>query len=195
MPFVTEAIHGHLIQPAESIMVSDWPVQDDALNFPEAERQMAILMDAIREIRNVRTSMNVPPSRKASIIVVSPDEATRHMFEASEAFLQRLASVQSVKTQADKTDIPSTAVTAIFTAGEIFIPLTDLIDLGKEIERLEKEKANLENEVARVNAKLDNAEFVAKAPAKVIDSEREKIGRYTAMLQNASERLAQLRTL
>ena len=195
MPFVTEAIHGHLIQPAESIMVSDWPVQDDALNFPEAERQMAILMDAIREIRNVRTNMNVPPSRKASIIVVSPEEATRRMFEASEAFLQRLASVQSVKTQADKTDIPSTAVTAIFTAGEIFIPLTDLIDLGKEIERLEKEKANLENEVARVNAKLDNAEFVAKAPAKVIDAEREKIGRYTAMLQNASERLAELRTL
>jgi len=195
MPFVTEAIHGHLIQPAESIMVSDWPVQDDALNFPEAERQMAILMDAIREIRNVRTNMNVPPSRKASIIVVSPDEATRHMFEASEAFLQRLASVQSVKTQADKTDIPSTAVTAIFTAGEIFIPLTDLIDLGKEIDRLEKEKANLENEVARVSAKLENADFVAKAPAKVIDAEREKISRYTAMLHNASERLAQLRAL
>ncbi|NCA97846.1 MAG: valine--tRNA ligase [Clostridia bacterium] len=195
MPFVTEAIHGHLIQPVESIMVSDWPVPDSTLNFPEAERQMAILMDAIREIRNVRTNMNVPPSRKASIIVVSPDEATRRMFEDSEAFLQRLASVQSVKTQADKTDIPSTAVTAIFTAGEIFIPLTDLIDLGKEIERLEKEKANLENEVARVSAKLDNAEFVAKAPAKVIDAEREKISRYTAMLHNASERLAQLRAL
>ncbi|NCC76666.1 MAG: valine--tRNA ligase [Clostridia bacterium] len=195
MPFVTEAIHGHLIQPVESIMVSDWPVPDSTLNFPEAERQMAILMDAIREIRNVRTNMNVPPSRKASIIVVSPDEATCRMFEDSEAFLQRLASVQSVKTQADKTDIPSTAVTAIFTAGEIFIPLTDLIDLGKEIERLEKEKANLENEVARVSAKLDNAEFVAKAPAKVIDAEREKISRYTAMLHNASERLAQLRAL
>ncbi|NCC77010.1 MAG: valine--tRNA ligase [Clostridia bacterium] len=195
MPFVTEAIHGHLIQTAESIMVSVWPVQVDALQFPESERQMAILMDAIREIRNVRTNMNVPPSRKASIIVVSPDEATRSMFETSESFLQRLASVQSVKTQADKTDIPSTAVTAIFTAGEIFIPLTDLIDLGKEIERLEKEKANLENEVARVSSKLDNAEFVAKAPAKVIDAEREKISRYTAMLQNASERLEQLRAL
>jgi valyl-tRNA synthetase len=121
MPFVTEAIHGHLIQPAESIMVSDWPVQDDALNFPRRAPD-GDPDDAIREIRNVRTNMNVPPSRKASIIVVSPDEATRHMFEASEAFLQRLASVQSVKTQADKTDLPSTAVTAIFTAGEIFIP-------------------------------------------------------------------------
>lgn len=195
MPFVTEAIHGHLVQTAESIMVSDWPVQDDALQFPEAERQMTILMDAVREIRNVRTSMNVPPSKKASIIVVSPEESTRLMFAASEAFLQRLASVQSVKTQADKTDIPSTAVTAIFTAGEIFIPLTDLIDLGKEIDRLEKEKANLENEVARVSAKLENADFVAKAPAKVIDAEREKISRYTAMLHNASERLAQLRAL
>jgi len=162
MPFVTEAIHGHLVQSAESIMISAWPVQDHTLQFPEAERQMAILMDAIRAIRNVRTSMNVPPSRKASILVVSPDEATRRMFEASAAFLQRLASVQTLATQADKTDIPATAVTAIFTAGEIFIPLTDLIDLSKEIERLEKEKANLENEVARINAKLDTADFVAK---------------------------------
>ena len=195
MPFVTEAIHGHLIQTSESIMVSDWPKADAALVFLEDERQMAVLMDAIREIRNVRTNMNVPPSRKAGIIVVAQDASIRAIFESSLPFLQRLASVQSLQTQADKANIPPTAVTAIFTAGEIFIPLTDLIDLGKEIERLEKEKANLEQEVARVSGKLENAEFVAKAPAKVIDVEREKITRYQAMLASANERLAQLRNL
>ncbi len=195
MPFVTEAIHGHLIQTTESIMVSDWPQADPQLNFPDDERQMAVLMDAIREIRNVRTSMNVPPSRKAGIIVVAQDAAIRTIFESSLPFLQRLASVQSLQTQADKANIPPTAVTAIFTAGEIFIPLTDLIDLGKEIERLEKDKANLEQEVARVSAKLENADFVAKAPAKVIDAEHEKITRYQAMLASANERLEQLRNL
>jgi valyl-tRNA synthetase len=195
MPFVTEAIQGHLIQDSESIMVSEWPKADAALVFPDDERQMAVLMDAIREIRNVRTNMNVPPSRKAGIIVVAHDATIRAIFESSLPFLQRLASVQSLQTQADKANIPPTAVTAIFSAGEIFIPLTDLIDLGKEIERLEKEKTNLEQEVARVSSKLENAEFVAKAPAKVIDVEREKITRYQAMLASANERLAQLRQL
>jgi valyl-tRNA synthetase len=195
MPFVTEAMHGHLVQSAESIMISDWPQPEHALVFPEDERRMAILMDAVREIRNVRTSMNVPPSRKAAIIVVSPDESIRSIFADSEKFLQRLANVSTLTTQDNKQDIPPTAVTAIFMAGEIFIPLTDLIDLGKEIERLEKEKANLEQEVTRVSSKLANAEFVAKAPAKVIDAEREKISRYQTMLAAAAERLEQLRAL
>ena len=195
MPFVTEAIHSHLVQTSDSIMISDWPVADPNLNFPDDERQMAVLMDAIREIRNVRTSMNVPPSRKAGIIVVSPQEQIRTIFENSLPFLQRLASVSTLATQTSKDNIPATAVTAIFGAGEIFIPLQDLIDLGKEIERLEKEKANLEQEVARVQSKLANAEFVAKAPEKVINLEREKIVKYEAMLVSANERIDQLKAL
>ncbi len=195
MPFVTEAIHSHLIQTTESIMISDWPVADNSLIFPDDERQMAVLMDSIREIRNVRTAMNVPPSRKAGIIVVSTDAKIRTIFADSLPFLSRLASVSSVATQANKENIPATAVTAIFSVGEIFIPLTDLIDLGKEIERLEKEKVNLEQEVASVSAKLQNQEFVSKAPEKVIAIEREKITKYEAMLASANERLEQLKTL
>ncbi|MDD2533797.1 MAG: valine--tRNA ligase [Eubacteriales bacterium] len=195
MPFVTETIQSHLIQTSESIMVSDWPIADTTLNFPDDERQMAVLMDAIREIRNVRTNMNVPPSRKAGIIVVSADEKIRTIFENSLPFLQRLASVSTLSTQSGKANIPATAVTAIFSVGEIFIPLTDLLDLSKEIERLEKEKQNLAQEVARVNAKLANEDFVAKAPEKVIAIEREKITKYEAMLASANERLDQLKTL
>jgi valyl-tRNA synthetase len=195
MPFVTEAIYSHLIHEDKTIMLSDWPEADETLINPAVEQQMAILMDAIREIRNVRTGMGVPPSRKANIIVVTPDETVNQMFVRGLPFLQRLASVAGLSTQTDKAGIPATAVTAIFTGGEIYIPLTDLIDLGKETERLEKEKANLEQELTRVAGKLDNEAFVSKAPAKVIQAEQEKLGRYKTMLANVSERLDQLRTL
>ncbi len=174
MPFVTEAIHRCLLQPEESIMIAPWPRPDSRLEFPEAISQMALLMDAVRAIRNVRTSLNVPPSRKASIIVVSPDAGIRDLLAESQIFLSRLASVQDVRTQTDRTGIAPTAVTAIFTGGEIFIPLEDLIDLEREIERLEKEKANLEKEVARVSSKLNNAEFVARAPARIIAPSRRR---------------------
>lgn len=192
MPFVTEAIYGHLIHQDPTIMLSDWPRADESLANPADEAQMTVLMAAIREIRNVRTGMGVPPSRKAGIIVVAPDAATRQMFTNGVSFLQRMASISSLAAQADQTGIPPTAVAAIFPGGEIYIPLTDLIDLGKEIDRLDKEKTNLEAEVNRVTAKLGNEAFVSKAPAKVIQTEQEKLARYQAMLVKVSERLAQL---
>ncbi len=195
MPFVTEAIYDHLIHEDTTIMTSTWPVAEPALIDPAVEAQMTILMEAIREVRNVRTGMGVPPGRKASLIVVAPDGAIRQMFANGLSFLQRMASVSGLTTQADKTGIPATAVTAIFPGGEVYMPLTDLIDLGKEIERLIKEQANLTQELARVAGKLANEAFVSKAPAKVIATEQEKLARYQSMLTNVNDRLAQLRSL
>ena len=192
MPFVTEAIYGHLVHDDESIMISEWPQPEPGLVFTEDEQAMIILMDAIREIRNVRTGLGVPPSRKASLIVVSPDAAVRRRFEQGTAFLQRLASVSTLETREDKAGIPLTAVTALFSGGEVYLPLADLIDLEKEIERLNKEKDNLEKELERVAAKLDNAEFVGKAPEKVIQAEKDKLAKYREMHRNVGERLAML---
>ncbi len=189
MPFVTEALYSHLIQDDESIMVADWPQPEAELAFPEEESAMATLMDAIRSIRSVRKDLGVPPSQKASLIVVSQDASVRRRFEDGEAFLQRLAGISSLNTQPDKAGIPLTAVTALFEGGEVYMPLSDLIDIGKEIERLQKERDQLDQEIARVGKKLDNSSFVSKAPEKVIQTERDKLVRYREMHRSACERL------
>lgn len=189
MPFVTESLYGHLVHEDESIMISSWPMPQDALIFPQEEQAMISLMDAIREIRNVRSGFGVPPSRKAGLILVSKDPAVRCHFIDGQAFLQRLAAVSTLETRENKAGIPLTAVTALFSGGELYLPLEDLIDLDKEIERLLKEKANLESELTRVSAKLQNQAFMDKAPEKVIQAERDKFSRYSEMHKNASERL------
>ena len=189
MPFVTESLYGHLVHEDESIMISSWPMPQDALIFPQEEQAMISLMDAIREIRNVRSGFGVPPSRKAGLILVSKDPAVRRHFIDGQAFLQRLAAVSTLETRENKAGIPLTAVTALFSGGELYLPLEDLIDLDKEIERLLKEKANLESELTRVSAKLQNQAFMDKAPEKVIQAERDKFSRYSEMHKNASERL------
>ena len=150
-------------------------------------------MDAIRSIRNVRTDMGVVPSRKIGIILVSAEEKNRKMFTDGKAFLERLANVTEVTTQQDKAGIPDTAVACVCSAGEIYIPLEDLIDIDKELERLGKEKERLEGEMKRVNAKLSNEEFVKKAPEKVINAEREKQGKYQEMLDNVLSRMEALK--
>ena len=149
-------------------------------------------MDGIRSIRNVRTSMGVVPSRKVGIILVSADEKIRNMFVDGRAFLERLANVTDVETKSSKEGIPDTAVACVCTAGEIYIPLEDLIDIDKELERLSKEKERLEGEMKRVNGKLANEEFVKKAPEKVIAAEREKQAKYQEMLDNVLARIASL---
>ena len=127
---------------------------------------MGMIMEAIRGIRNIRTQMNVPVNRRTHILVVSPSEAVRSQLANSMPFLSRLALVSGIETRETRAGIPDSAVTAIFDGGEIFIPLEDLIDIAQEIARLEKEQASLEQELARVAAKLANAEFTSRAPEK-----------------------------
>jgi len=191
MPFLTEEVYNCLVLDyhADSIMISDWPKSDSADHFPLQEQQMELLMDAIRSIRNVRVNMGVAPSRKASIILVTPDLTVADMFVTGKAFLERLASVSDLEVRQNKDSIPSTAVAAVFGGGEIYIPLEDLIDIDKELERLDKEKTNLKKEIDRVEGKLTNQEFVGKAPEKVIAAEREKQVRYQEMYKNILERM------
>ncbi len=191
MPFITEEVYGNLVLEAEeeSIMISAWPVPKASYQFPAEERQMTLLMDAIRAIRNVRVSMGVAPSRKASIILVTSDNQVKEMFVSGKAFLERLASVNDLEVRSDKHNIPATAVAAVFAAGEIYIPLEDLIDIAKERERLEKEKDSLAKELERVEGKLANSEFVGRAPEKVIAAEREKQVRYQEMHANIVARI------
>ena len=191
MPFITEEVYSNLIiaDKAESIMVADWPEADKVMSSPEDAEMMNTMIDAIRGIRAVRKNMDVAPSRKAHIIVVTSSDKIAKMFTDGEGFLERLASVSSLETRQSKEGIPSTAVTAVFGGGEIYIPLEDLIDIAKELERLDKEKTRLDGEIKRLNGKLSNESFVSKAPAAVVEQERAKLAKYEEMYSNLSDRI------
>ena len=197
MPFITEEVYQNLAldNKAESIMITDWPTVNEDMIFAEDEKKMETLMDAIRSIRNTRTEMGVAPSRKAQIIVVTGDSNVSDMFVNGKGFLERLASVSDLETQSDKTGIPATAVACQFEGGEIYIPLGELVDIDKELERLNKEKADLQKELDRVAGKLSNESFVSKAPEKVINAEREKQVKYQEMYKNVEERIEMLSNL
>jgi valyl-tRNA synthetase len=193
MPFVSETVYQELIHAPGSIMVKTWPQPESAWQFPREEQAMSSLMSAIREIRNIRTSMQVAPARKINLIVVAADEQMRRHFSEGQAYLQRLAGIAAVKTQADKTGIPLTAVAAIFDGGTAYMPLADLIDLEKEIARLEGEQDNLAAELKRVDGKLSNRQFVSRAPEHVVQAEMDKLARYREMLNRTEERLELLK--
>ena len=191
MPFITEEVYSNLVvaDKAESIMIAEWPEASNVLSSTEDAEMMNTMIDAIRGIRAVRKNMDVAPSRKAHIIVVTSSDKIASMFNEGEAFLERLASVSSLETRNNKEGIPSTAVTAVFGGGEIYIPLEDLIDIAKELERLDKEKTRLDGEIKRINGKLSNESFVSKAPAAVVDQERAKLAKYEEMYANLSDRI------
>lgn len=173
-------------------MISSFPKFDEALSFEAEEKQMEIIMSAISAIRNRRAEMNVPPSKKAKIIIVTQKP---ELFQQGTSFFEKLASASTAVVQTDKSDIDANAVNIVVDSAEIFLPLEELVDKAKEIERLEKEKKQLEGEIKRVEGKLNNEGFVAKAPAKVIEEEREKGVKYRAMLDKVLESLKALENL
>lgn len=189
MPFITEEIYRHLINEDQSIMISKWPEFREEYKFPAEENEMKLIMEAIRSIRNLKAEMNVPPSRRAKIFFSAAGNAEKNTLIAGKSFFERLAGASEVIVLSDKSGIPSDAVALIISGVEIFIPLEDLIDIEKEIERLEKEMANLVKELERVNGKLNNQGFVAKAPAKVIEEEKGKLIKYKEMYDKVQERL------
>lgn len=193
MPFITEEIYLHLIHTDASIMIAQWPKYRTAYNFPEDEGKMELIMEAIRNIRNIRGEMNVPPSKRARLIFVAAGSAEAETLRQGASFFERLAGASEIVIQQDKQGVPEDAVASVIAGVEIFIPLDELIDISKEIERLEKEKANLEKELERVMGKLGNEGFVAKAPAKVIEEERAKKDKYQEMHDKVAERLNGLR--
>ena len=192
MPFITEEIFCNLQDEEPSIMISSWPVYKEEWNFAEDEHAVEVIKEAVRAIRNVRTSMNVPPSRKAKVFVVTEDADLTKIFENSRVFFSTLASANEVVIQKDKTGIGEDAVSAVIPKAAIYMPFAELVDIEKETERLKKEEERLTKELARVNGMLANEKFVSKAPQAKIDEERAKLQKYTEMMEQVKTRLAQL---
>ena len=192
MPFVTEEIFCNLQSEEESIMVSSWPVFKEDRVFAKEENDIEILKEAVRGIRNVRTGMNVPTSRKAQVYVVSENENMRMIFEDGKVFFAPLAYASEVIVQNDKTGISDDAVSVVIANANIYIPFAELVDIDKERERLLKEKERLEGELKRVNGMLSNEKFISKAPEAKINEEKEKLAKYTQMMEQVEERLKSL---
>ncbi len=188
MPFITEEIWNHIPGAEGDVITSQWPEFDQAKSNEEAEAQMERIMNAIRGIRNVRAEMDVAPSRKAKLIVVAEENIAK-LITDNEAYMQSLASASDVVAMADKSEVPEDAVSVVIDGGELFLPLEELIDFGKELERLTKEKTKLEKEVDRVTKKLNNQGFLAKAPDKLVAEEREKQEKYEDMLKTVLDRI------
>ena len=189
IPFITEEIFMGLQDREESIMISNWPVYKEEWNFQVEEEEISLIKEAVRSIRNVRSEMNVPPSRKAQVFVVSENEKVLDIFNRGKVFFATLASASEVVMQKDKEGIDEDAVSAVIPETVLYLSLAELVDFEKEIERLTKEKAKLQSEVDRVVKKLSNEGFVAKAPAKLIEEEKAKQAKYEAMLAEVVARL------
>ena len=192
MPFITEEIFCTLQSEEESIMISKWPEYTEARHFAKEEQDIEIIKEAVRGIRNVRTEMNVPPSKKALVYVVSEKEALRNTFEEGKLFFASLAYASEVKVQSDKAGIADDAVSVVIANATIYIPFAELVDIKQEIERLQKEEKRLEGELKRVAGMLGNEKFISKAPAAKIQEEKDKQTKYMQMMEQVKERLTQL---
>ena len=193
MPFITEEIFCTLQSEEDTIMLSKWPEYKAEWNFPAEETAIEHCKDLVKGIRNVRTEMDVPPSRKAKLFIISGDAAIREIFEQNKEVYVNLAGASEIAVQADKTGIEEDAVSVVIPAATLYLPLEDLVDLEKEKERLLKEEARLEKELARSKGMLSNERFLSKAPAEKVLEEKEKLAGYERMMAQVKERLAQMK--
>ena len=185
MPFITEEIFCNLQDEEESIMISNWPVYKEEFSFPVEENAIETIKEAVRGIRNT--------SRKAKVYVVSAEESLRSIFENGRVFFAALGYASEVIVQDNKNGIDSDAVSVVIPNGTIYMPFAELVDIAKEIERLENEEKRLNGELARVNGMLSNERFVSKAPAAKLQEEKDKLEKYTQMMEQVKERLSHLR--
>ena len=193
MPFVTEEIFCTIQDEEESIMISSWPVYTEEYAFANEENAVELIKEAVRGIRNTRAEMNVKPSKKAKVFVVSDDEVTRNIFENGKVFFATLGHASEVIIQANKTGIDDDAVSVVLHKAIVYMPFAELVDIAKEIERLEKEVKRLNKELARVNGMLANPNFVSKAPEKKINEEKEKQAKYQEMMKQVQSQLENLK--
>ena len=192
MPFITEEIFCNLQDEEASIMISKWPEYKAEWNFEQDEYAVETIKEAVRAIRNVRTSMNVAPSKKAKVYVVSENQKLLNIFEHSKVFFATLGYASEVFLQTDKQGIADDAVSVVIPEASIYIPFAELVDIAKEVERLQKEEERLSKELARVNGMLSNEKFVSKAPEAKINEEKAKLEKYTQMMEQVKARLSQL---
>ena len=193
MPFITEEIFCTLQSEEETIMLSAWPEYDESKNFPVDEAKVERAKDVVRGMRQLRTDMDVPPSKKAAIHIVSDNADVRATFDEITPIFKTLAGATEVYVQADKLGIGDDAVSAVIPDATLFVPLEDLVDFEKEKERLTKEKEKLEKELARSRGMLSNEKFMSKAPEAKVAEEREKLAKYEAMMAQVEARLASMR--
>ncbi len=193
MPFITEEIFCTLQDEEESIMISEWPVYKEEWNFAADEKAIETIKEAVRGIRNVRTQMNVAPSRKAKVFVVSDKEEVLDIFRTGKLFFESLAYASESACQNNKEGIADDAVSVVLADATVYIPFSDLVDISAEIERLTKEQKRLEGELKRSQNMLSNEKFLSKAPAEKIAEEKEKQQKYQQTYDQITERLAQLK--
>ena len=193
MPFITEEIYCTLNPQEETIMLADWPVYKEEWNFPAEEEMLAHVKELVKGIRNLRTEMDVPPSRKAKVFIVSEDKALCETFESMKKTYQNLISASEVDVQSDKAGIGEDAVSVVIPGAVVYMPLEDLVDMEKEKERLLKEEERLKKELARSHGMLNNEKFVSKAPAAKIQEEKDKLAKYEQMMATVQKRLAQMK--
>ncbi len=193
MPFITEEIYCTLNPQEETIMLADWPVYKEEWNFAAEEEMLTHVKELVKGIRNLRTEMDVPPSRKAKVFIVSEDEALCETFESMKKTYQNLISASEIDVQSDKTGIGEDAVSVVIPGAVVYMPLEDLVDMEKEKERLLKEEERLKKELARSHGMLNNEKFVSKAPAAKIQEEKDKLAKYEQMMATVQERLSQMK--
>ena len=192
MPFITEEIFCNLQDEEESIMISSWPVYREEYNFAKEEAAIEAIKEAVRNIRNIRAEMNVAPSKKAKVYVVTENEEVKNIFENGKVFFATLGYASEVIIQSDKSGIDDDAVSTVIHNAVIYMPFAELVDIEKEIERLKKEEERLNGELKRVNGMLSNERFISKAPEAKINEEKAKLEKYTQMMEQVKARLAQL---
>ena len=193
MPFITEELFTSLQDKEETIMRSAWPAFREDWSDPQEEKEIDAVKDAVRAIRNVRTGMNVPPSKKAKVIVVSDDEEVRGIFERNRVFFAALGMASEVKVQKDKEGVAESSASCVIHNATIFMPMEELVDVSKEIERLEKEQKRLEGELKRSDSMLGNERFLSKAPEAKVAEEKAKREKYAQLMRQVTERLQQLK--
>ncbi len=185
MPFITEEIWTSLPDAEESIMISKWPEVNKALTL---DTDFDAVVDIIKSVRNIRTEMNVPQSKKTEILIL-----TKLDMKNASQYIEKLASSSGVTFITQKPENEDSYATVVTGAAQCYIPMGELVDVEKELERLTKEKAAIEGEIKRAEGKLNNQGFVNKAPQKLIDEEKAKLEKYTEMLKKVSERLDSLK--
>lgn len=192
MPFITEEIWQHLPHQGDTITLAEWPKYEPALENPQAVAEMNLLMDVIRAVRNIRAEVNVPMSKKVELIIKAGGQETLDIISRNDNYIGRFCNTSSFEAGlAPQT--PDKVMSAVVAGAELLLPLSGLIDIEQEIARLEKEVQTLNSEVERVEKKLGNQGFVAKAPAKVIEEERAKQADYSDRREKVLARIAELR--
>jgi valyl-tRNA synthetase len=195
MPFITEEIWQHLPETEKPLIIENWPIKNDNMVFESEKEEIDYIKTAIKAIRNIRSEMNVPMSKKSKLIFVPDNEEIKETILKNSRKFITLASAEDLEIENKNIKFGTDYVSIVLEKCEVYMPLKDLIDITKEIERLNKERLRLEDEINRVDKKLANEGFVSKAPKDIIDEEKQKKIKYTQMLESVRERLKILQNI